>query len=131
MDSNESAVLTALKIIKYAQQSGLPLSEMIKPFQKYYYSGETIINSSLNADNIGLILAKLKEKYKDGEISEFDGLTIEYWTSRPAGNRWWFNVRSSNTEPVIRLVVESDSEILLKEKKKEVEEEIKNTETNR
>ena len=85
----------------------------------------------MKADNIGLILAKLKEKYGDGEINEFDGLTVEYWTNRPAGDRWWFNVRPSNTEPVIRLVVESDNELLLENKKKEVEEEIKNTETNR
>ena len=131
MNSNESAILAALKIIKYAQQSRLSLSEMVKPFQKYYYFGETTISSSLKADNIGLILAKLKEKYGDGEINEFDGLTVEYWTNRPAGDRWWFNVRPSNTEPVIRLVVESDNELLLENKKKEVEEEIKNTETNR
>ena len=131
MDSNESAILAALKIIKYVQQSGLLLSEIVKPFRKYYYSGETTIRSSLGTDNIKLVLAKLKERYKDGEIDEFDGLTVEYWTNRPIGSRWWFNVRPSNTEPVIRLVVESDSEILLEEKEREVEEEIKNTETNR
>jgi len=131
MGSNESAILAALKIIKYAQQSGLSLSEMVKPFQKYYYSGETTINFSLGVDNVRLILAKLKEKYKDGEIDEFDGLTVEYWASRPTGSKWWFNVRPSNTEPVIRLVVEADSETLLEEKKKEIENEIKNTEVSR
>ena len=46
------------------------------------------------------ILAKLKAKYADGHIFELDGVSVEYPT-------WWFNVRCSNTEPLVRLNLES------------------------
>jgi phosphomannomutase len=65
------------------------------------------------------ILEKVKEKYSDGNVFELDGVSVEY-------KDWWFNLRKSNTEPVIRLNLEADTKELMEEKKKEVLELIKN-----
>jgi phosphomannomutase len=75
-----------------------PFSEMIAPFKKYFSSGE--INRKVGDTN--MTLARIKEKYKDGKLSEIDGISVEY-------PDYWFNVRASNTEPLIRLNLESKS----------------------
>ena len=58
-------------------------------------------------------LAEFKEKYKGGKVIELDGLTIEF-------DDWWFNVRPSQTEPLLRLNVEAKTEEMLEEKTKEL-----------
>ena len=55
----------------------------------------------------------LKEKYVDGRYKELDGLSVEYNDPADSGASWWFNLRPSNTEPVMRLVVEAKSKELL------------------
>ena len=70
---------------------------LIAPLRKYWCSGE--INSKVACDPKE-ILAKLKAKYADGHVFELDGVSVEYPT-------WWFNVRCSNTEPLVRLNLES------------------------
>jgi len=59
------------------------------------------------------ILEKVKEHYKDGEIELMDGVTVSY-------KDWWFNLRPSNTEPLLRLTIEADTQELLEEKQKEL-----------
>jgi len=54
-----------------------------------------------------------REKYRDGKQDEFDGLTVDY-------PNWWFNIRPSNTELLMRLVVEADTKELMEKKKKEL-----------
>jgi len=79
-------------------------------------SGE--INSRIDDPKAKLV--ELKEKYSDGKISEVDGISVEY-------ENWRFNVRMSNTEPLLRLNVESkDSISLMKEKTKELLDFIRN-----
>ena len=58
-------------------------------------------------------LEELVAAYSDGEIDRLDGVTIQY-------PQWWFNVRPSNTEPLLRLNVEADSRELLERKRDEV-----------
>jgi phosphomannomutase len=58
-------------------------------------------------------MEKLKEKYKDGTLSELDGIKVSY-------PDWWFNVRSSNTEPLLRLNLEAKTKEMMEEKKKEI-----------
>lgn len=48
------------------------------------------------------MIEQVKERYKDGRITEIDGLTVEY-------SDWWFNLRPSQTEPLLRLSVEAKS----------------------
>ncbi len=72
----------------------------------YYHSGE--INSKV--DDTSIILKTLIEKYSSGNINHLDGLKISF-------GDWWFNVRSSNTEPLIRLNLEAKSKDLMEEKR--------------
>ena len=85
----------------YSPQDG-PLSELLSSYTRYVASGE--INSTV--DDQAARLAALEAAYggRDGvTIDELDGLTVD-------GGRWWFNVRASNTEPLLRLNVEADDE---------------------
>jgi phosphomannomutase len=58
-------------------------------------------------------IAQLKEKFSDGKINELDGLSVEY-------PQVWFNVRMSNTEPLLRVSVEGVSKEAMEEKKEEI-----------
>lgn len=110
---NESAALASLKLMKILQDSGKKLSELVRPFKKDYYSGE--INIAVNnLARQGEIIGVLKNKYQNESIDELDGLTVE-------NPNWWFNIRQSNTEPAMRLVVEAKTEALMKEKIKEIQ----------
>jgi len=81
------------------------LASLVKPLQRYAGSGERNFS---NDDKDGTIRA-LAEKYSDGEVDFLDGATVQY-------EDWWFNVRPSNTEPLLRLIVEAVDARLLKEK---------------
>ena len=108
----EAPILMKLKLFKIMNETGKPLAELIKPFEKYFHSEEisvAIKNTELGKD----IIQKIKGSYKDGKIDELDGITIEY-------SDWWFNLRSSNTEPVMRLVVEAKTQYIMEQKVKEI-----------
>ncbi len=106
----DSGVVPALKILEYVSAKGLPLSQILTDFEnKYFLSGE--INSTVK-DPLAVI-AGLKGKYSDGEATELDGVSIRY-------RDWHFNVRPSNTEPLIRLNVEASSRELMEEKRDEL-----------
>jgi len=79
-------------------------------YSTYFVSGE--VNYKVN--NADEIIQKAKEKYSNGKISEIDGVSIEF-------DDWGFNVRKSNTEPLLRLNLEATSNELVKEKFLEVE----------
>ena len=98
-----------LKIMQEVSESGLKLSQMIKPFRKYFHSGE--INFKVKDKK--MILARLERKFKSGKILKLDGLRIDF-------KDWWFLVRPSNTEPLLRLVVEAKTKNLLSQKRKEL-----------
>ena len=85
------------------------ISELISGFRKYYHSGE--INFKVSDKD--KVIREIEQKYSDGEICRLDGLRIDF-------NDWWMLVRASNTEPVLRLIVEAKNEQLLKEKIKEL-----------
>jgi phosphomannomutase len=97
-DSGALAALHALAALGESQQT---ISQLLAPFKRYVASGE--VNSRVaNAD---AVIKSIKEKYaalSDFKIDELDGLTASTST-------WWFNVRASNTEPLLRLNVEADT----------------------
>lgn len=101
--------LAMLNIIKLLCEEGKTISELVAPLQRYYHSGE--INSEVH-DMKGK-LAILETTYDGGTVSHLDGLTIEF-------GDWWFNVRPSNTEPLLRLNLEAKTEEMLEEKKEEL-----------
>ncbi|MDD3498133.1 MAG: phosphomannomutase/phosphoglucomutase [Candidatus Moranbacteria bacterium] len=111
----EAGSLPAIYILNLLAETGKPISELVKELRRYYHSGE--INSEVNDKDA--VLTKLKEKYKDGKLDELDGVKISYW-NKEKGSRWWFNVRPSNTEPVLRLNLEADNKELMEEKLKEI-----------
>ena len=105
----ESQGLAMIMLSNLICKKNQKVAELVKPLRKYFASGE--INSRV-AD-VKPILAALKEKYSDGNMYELDGISSEY-------TNWWFNVRSSNTEPLLRLIVEADTRELMEEKRDEL-----------
>lgn len=93
----DSGLIPALLVLELLAEEGRPLSELVRRFrERYHISGE--INSTV-AD-AAAALARLRERYRDGRQSETDGLSVAY-------DDWHFNVRPSNTEPLLRLNLES------------------------
>ncbi len=105
----DTPVIATIKILKELSDSGQSFSDFVKPFQKYFHSGE--INNRVKS--VSEVLKKIKQAYRDAKINELDGVSIEY-------GDWWFNVRGSNTEPVIRLNLEARSKELMEIKRDEV-----------
>lgn len=107
--SAEASTLVALFLLNLMTETGKPISELIQELRRYFHSGE--INSEVQDKDA--VLAKLKEKYADGRQSELDGLKVDY-------PEWWFNVRPSNTEPLLRLNLEATTQELMEEKRDEL-----------
>ncbi len=105
----ESSSLAVICVANIVSASDKPLSELIKPIQKYFASGE--INSKV-AD-AKAVIELIKEKYSDGNLFELDGVSVEY-------SDWWFNVRMSNTEPLIRLNLEAKTKEKMEAKRDEL-----------
>jgi phosphomannomutase len=101
----DSGLIAAVVVLERLSRSDAPLSAMLAPFRRYHASGE--INSTV-ADKEAA-LERLDAAFAQGRRDHTDGLTVEF-------EDWWFNVRASNTEPLLRLNVEAKSEELLKEK---------------
>ncbi len=112
----ESSLRAVMKILEMVSETGKNLSELVKPLQKYFKTDE--INFRVE-DKKGK-MAEIEKIYteKGAEIEKIDGVTVEF-------NDWWFNLRSSNTENLLRLNLEADTKELMEEKTKEVEEIIK------
>ena len=105
----DSGMIAALLTLEAMSEAGLPLSEMLRPYQRYAPSGE--INSTVADQEAAL--AKLAAAYSDGKQDTSDGLTVEF-------DDWWFNCRPSNTEPLLRLNLEARDEALMAAKRDEV-----------
>ena len=105
----EASTLAAIFLMNRIAETGKKLSELAAEIRKYHHTGE-INNVVSDAPDI---VAKLKEKYKDGVLSELDGIKITY-------PDWWFNVRSSNTEPLLRLNLEAKTKEMMEEKREEL-----------
>ena len=105
----ESSSMAVVSVANIVSRSKKPLSELVKPIRRYAASGE--INSEV-ADT-DAVLARIKERYADGRVLELDGISVEY-------DDWWFNVRASNTEPLVRLNLEAKTPEKMKEKRDEL-----------
>jgi phosphomannomutase len=107
----DSGLIAFLITLELVSVEGKPLSELLRPLDKWVRSGE--INSKVS--NVQDKLQALAEKYgKDAlSVDHMDGITVDY-------GDWWFNVRPSNTEPLLRLNVEAKSRELLEQKRDEL-----------
>ncbi len=93
----DSGTIPALLILELLSVEGAKLSELLEPLRsKYFISGE--INSEV--EDQAAKMREIEERYSDGEITKLDGVSVDY-------DDWHFNVRPSNTEPLLRLNLES------------------------
>jgi len=107
-DSGLIALLTVLQLISDEDQS---LSAILEPIDSRFRSGE--INSEVQ--DVEGTVARVEEHFErqGAELDHLDGLTVEF-------DDWWFNLRSSNTQPLLRLNVEADGKALLDKRTAEV-----------
>ncbi len=105
----ESQGLAMVKLANLLCKTGRKVSELVAPLKRYSSSGE--VNSKV-AD-VQAVLAQIKARYNDGQSFELDGFSVEY-------PDWHFNVRASNTEPLLRLIVEARDEKLMTAKRDEL-----------
>ncbi len=93
----DSGTIPALLILEKLSVEGVKMSELLEPYRStYFISGE--INSEVSDAQAKMAL--IEEKYSDGTITHVDGVSVDY-------DDWHFNVRASNTEPLLRLTLES------------------------
>jgi len=111
----DNGLIPFLQILEILSQSGQKMSALAKPYRKNYpVSGE--INTKVKDKD--KVIQEAEKKYNDGQIDHIDGVSVEY-------KDWRFNLRKSNTEPVIRLNVEAKSKRKVDKKVKELLEIIK------
>jgi phosphomannomutase len=92
----DSGSIAALAVLEQLSVTGVALSELRKPYERYAQSGE--INTRV--DEPLSVIDRVAEAYKDAQQDRLDGLTVDL-------GEWWFNLRPSNTEPLLRLNLEA------------------------
>jgi phosphomannomutase len=109
----DNGFIPALLILELMSKKGQSLRELLQPYrERYFISGE--INTKLASMNeVPAKLAAVEARYKDAEIVKMDGVSVDY-------PDWHFNVRASNTEPLIRLNLEAQTPELMEKKRDEV-----------
>lgn len=107
----EMPVILVAKFLRFLSQKNMSFSKVIKPYLKYFHSGEINFKVKNTAEKI----SEIEKIYGKGQINKLDGLTVEF-------PDWWFNLRGSNTEPLLRLNMESKTAKLTQEKVLEISE---------
>lgn len=103
----DSGFIPALLVLDLLARKKATLAELLEPLREnYFISGE--INSTV-AD-VDTVLERLERRFSDGKISTLDGISVDY-------DHWHFNVRPSNTEPLVRLNLGADRAALMEEKR--------------
>lgn len=92
----DSGIIAALTVLEVMSTAGEPLSQLRKPFERYAASGEI----NFEVDDPRAIIEVIATRYSDQQQDRLDGLTVDI-------GDWWFNVRPSNTEPLLRLNLEA------------------------
>jgi phosphomannomutase len=106
----DNGMIPALLVLEMLGREGRRLSEVLAPLrERYHISGE--INSKV--DDTAAALARIEARYKDARISKLDGVSVDY-------DDWHFNVRPSNTEPLLRLNLEAYSRQDMERRRDEV-----------
>jgi len=105
----ESSAMAVLFIASLLSQTEKPLSALVAPLKRYFKSPE--INSEVK--DASAVFDRLRKTYATGKMFELDGLSVEF-------SDWWFNVRASNTEPLVRLNLEAKTQELLEKQQEEL-----------
>ncbi|MCI0498417.1 MAG: phosphomannomutase/phosphoglucomutase [Planctomycetales bacterium] len=101
----DSGMITLVHLLNILGAGSAPASELVAPLKRFFASGE--VNFAVD-DKSGMI-KELARKFSQGQIDDLDGVTVQF-------KDWWFNVRPSNTEPLLRLNIEAKTPELLEEK---------------
>lgn len=105
----EMGVLPAIFLLNLMARTGKKLSELVNAVKRYYHSGEI----NLKVTDAEKLFRSTKARYGDGITSELDGIKVTY-------PDWWFSLRTSNTEPLVRLNLEANTAQLLETKRGEL-----------
>jgi phosphomannomutase len=109
----DNGFIPALLILELMSKKNMSLRDLLKPYrEQYFISGE--INTKLKSmDEVPARLTAIEARYPDAEIQTMDGVSVDY-------PDWHFNVRASNTEPLLRLNLEAKTPALMEQKRDEV-----------
>ncbi len=105
----DDGLFASLKLLSIMSNEKKSLSELLAPFKKYYQAEE----KSFFCEDPEKIIKHIEKIYDQGKKYYIDGTTIQY-------KDWWFNVRASQTQPLIRLTLEADTEKLMEQKLKDI-----------
>ena len=97
----DSGIICALVVLELMSRAGAPLSAMLEPFRRYADSGE--VNTEVADPPAATEAVAASEALAGGRLDRLDGLTVDH-------GDWWYNLRPSNTEPLLRLNVEARTE---------------------
>ena len=114
-DSGVIAMVTALSVLDAPENRERKVSEIVADLRRYHSTGEI----NFRVPDKDAAIAGIKSKYSDGRQDELDGITVEYGELGDA-EWWWFNVRASNTEPLLRLNLEASTASLRDAKRDEL-----------
>ena len=101
----DSGMITLVHVLNIFGATDTPASELVAPLQRYSASGEV----NFEVEEKEAVMAELTRHYSQGKVDDLDGVTVQF-------KDWWFNVRPSNTEPLLRLNVEAQTPEMLTEK---------------
>ena len=105
----DSGAIAFARVLSVLSARPEKLSDVVSPLRRYSHSGEV----NFQVEDKKAKARELAEAYKRGQVDYLDGVTVEF-------DDWWFNVRESNTEPLLRLNVEAGTPELLEQKFKEL-----------
>lgn len=97
----DSASIGFVRMLTVLSKADKPLSELIEPLRRYSNTGEV----NFRVEDKDARIREIAARFSDADISRLDGITVEYAD-------WWFNVRKSNTEPLLRLVLEAATDAM-------------------
>lgn len=101
---SDSAMLTMVTVMNIIDAANKPLSELIAPYKVYAPSGEI----NFKTDQADTFLEQAHKQFPGGDKLTIDGVRLDYAD-------WWFSLRKSNTEPLLRLVVEGDTQAIMRQ----------------
>ncbi len=114
-DSGVIAMVSAINLLGRVANAGRTLSDLVADLRRYHATGEV----NFRVEDKAQAIAGLKDRYASGRQDELDGITVEFG-DLSCDDWWWFNVRESNTEPLLRLNLEASSAALRDEKRAEL-----------
>lgn len=112
----DSGLLAFAKVLDLLGSQPHPISDLVRPLQRYFATGE--LNFTVNDKDV--VLRRIATAFPEARQDTLDGLTVEF-------KDWWFNLRPSNTEPLLRLNLEANAAELRDAKRMQVEKLITST----